>query len=205
MVDIVYAISFLPYILLRNLFAISFLIYPNFGSFLLVLPTDIPFYLPTYLLSLLNSSLPPSLSPSLHLFVIHLSFHTEDFPILSSSFCPSVSLFLAIFLVLPFLHLIFTVLFLLPLHLHPFIIFIFFQTPTFFLLKRHILVEKIYEAISAGYHDQAQWWGVWDLIRRLLLVIILVALPGRTVRKSWRGFPTALSSLLLFTVQHRNH
>jgi len=42
-------------------------------------------------------------------------------------------------------------------------------------------------ALSEGYRDtlEARLYATWELIRRLLLVSIVVALPGRSVSQSY--------------------
>ena len=45
------------------------------------------------------------------------------------------------------------------------------------------LCERMYEALVEGYEERVRWWGAWDLLRRLLIITLVVALPGRTV--SW--------------------
>ena len=49
------------------------------------------------------------------------------------------------------------------------------------LLQNNSLAEKLYSALTDGYKEEVRWWGAWDLLRRLLLITIIVALPGRTV------------------------
>ena len=69
--------------------------------------------------------------------------------------------------------------------LHPSFLLLFFLP---LIPKANSLAESLFEALSAGYHMGARWWGVWDLVRRLILIVILVVLPGRTVSITWKRY-----------------
>ena len=69
--------------------------------------------------------------------------------------------------------------------------------------KANSLAEGFFEALSAGYHMRARWWGVWDLVRRLIFIVILVALPGRTVSITWKILTGFLCYSLTSSLQHK--
>ena len=52
--------------------------------------------------------------------------------------------------------------------------------------KKTRTIGWLYEALTAGYRDsyETRWWVSWELLRRLLLITLSVALPGRTVSLS---------------------
>jgi len=48
-------------------------------------------------------------------------------------------------------------------------------------LQNYSVADKLYSALTEGYKEEVRWWGAWDLLRRVLLITLIVALPGRTV------------------------
>ena len=58
-----------------------------------------------------------------------------------------------------------------------------YYPPIFLPLQNNSVAEKLYSALTEGYKEEVRWWGAWDLLRRVLLIILIVTLPGRTV--SW--------------------
>ena len=42
-------------------------------------------------------------------------------------------------------------------------------------------MRTVAKALTVGYKDNLQWWAGVELGRRLLLIVMVIALPGRTV------------------------
>lgn len=45
-------------------------------------------------------------------------------------------------------------------------------------------MRTVTKALTVGYKDDLQWWTGVELGRRLLLIVMVIALPGKTVIKS---------------------
>lgn len=42
-------------------------------------------------------------------------------------------------------------------------------------------MRTVTKALTVGYKDDLQWWAGVELGRRLLLIVMVIALPGKTV------------------------